>query len=266
MATTMVQAPVKQVDFIPLIYGSVAFSLGKTEDGTTHRWTIYVRGVNGKDLTGVLSKVVFKLHPTCNSPVVECMHHPFETTQPGWGEFPATIEVSFKDEQLPTITFTHTLRLHHPVNTTSPIPTTKPVVHETYEEVVFRDPTLEFCERLQVFQTAPFLPHALSPYWKTFSEEADLMAIQKAHAFIKTQLEIVVNEYGKVDVELMKLNKAKQHNSVMQEAKQPLSSVEAPVDSHLPQSPQGEMKPEFETENGGEEADLPEAKRMKMES
>ena len=54
------------LNYIPLVYGSVAFGLGKTEDGTTHRWTIYVRGIDGKDLSCVISSVVFKLHPTCN--------------------------------------------------------------------------------------------------------------------------------------------------------------------------------------------------------
>jgi YEATS domain-containing protein 4 len=194
-------APTKSIDFAPIVYGSVAVGLGKTEDGTTHRWTIYVRGVNGKDLSCVLAKVVFKLHPTCNIPVVECTQHPFETTQPGWGEFPAVIEVTFKDEKHSMVSFTHHLRLH-PTGVITP--TIKPVVHETYEEIVFGNPSVEFVEKLRLLHSSQYVPppHILSTHWKSFSDHEDLLSIQKAHAFVKQELETAVREYSRVELEL----------------------------------------------------------------
>jgi YEATS domain-containing protein 4 len=255
--TSTIPAPVRQIDFIPLIYGSVAFSLGKTEDGTTHRWTIYVRGVEGRDLSSVIAKVVFKLHPTCNSPIVECNQYPFETTQPGWGEFPAVIEVTFRDDKLPAVAFTHQLRLHHVGAQVGQI--NKPVVHETYEEIVFRNPNSDFNERLQALQFAPCPSHPLSAYWKSFSDDADLKAIQKAHAFVKSQLEIVVNEYGKLDAELTKVLASKTLAS------------QATKDIDLSKTEEGKStsSQQADSNQNGESAvstgESPEAKRIKLE-
>lgn len=194
------------MDYLPIVYGSVAIGLGKTEDGTTHRWTIYIRSGedSGLDLSSVVGKVVFKLHPTCDSPVVECTQAPFETTQPGWGEFPALIEMTFKDES--KISFTHQLRLH-------PAPgqsLTKPVVHEVYDEVVFANPLPEFKERLRTLPKSTVV-NALTPYFKTFDDKEDVIAIQKAHAYIKQELEKVLIQYGqiKTDVDELKLKIAR---------------------------------------------------------
>jgi hypothetical protein len=192
-------APLKPNDVVPFVYGSIAFSLGKTEDGTTHRWTIYVRGVNGKDLSSIISKVTFKLHPTCTSPLVECVQHPFETTQPGWGEFPATIDITFKDEKQSTVSLTHHLRLHHIGGTAQG---NKPVVHEAYDEAIFTNPSPEFNLRLQQLQNALIPHHPHSVYWKTFSDETDLETIHKAHAFVKSQLEIALKEFAEIDSEV----------------------------------------------------------------
>jgi YEATS domain-containing protein 4 len=191
--------PQKPIDCVPFVYGSAAFSLGKSDDGTTHRWTIYVRGVGGKDLSSVISKVVFKLHPTCTSPVVECLQHPFETTQPGWGEFPSTIDITFKDERQTTITLTHHLKLHHVGPNPNP---SKPVVSETYEEAVFKQPGVSFLDTLQMLVHAPTPQHPLSSYWETFSDDADIEAIAKAHAFIKSQLALATKEYAELEAEV----------------------------------------------------------------
>jgi transcription initiation factor IIF auxiliary subunit len=48
----------------PIIVGTVAEQLPpeqQTEE-KTHRWTVYVRGVNNEDLSYFISHVVFKLH------------------------------------------------------------------------------------------------------------------------------------------------------------------------------------------------------------
>lgn len=49
----------------PILYGSVATYLGrKAEETKTHRWSIYLRGVDNEDLSYMISKVVISL-PTC---------------------------------------------------------------------------------------------------------------------------------------------------------------------------------------------------------
>ena len=36
----------------PIVYGSIAFPLGKKSDFATHKWTFFVRGPNNEDLSG----------------------------------------------------------------------------------------------------------------------------------------------------------------------------------------------------------------------
>lgn len=49
----------------PIIYGSIAYYLGKrAEEYATHKWSLFVRGPNGEDLSCFIAKVVFHLHPS----------------------------------------------------------------------------------------------------------------------------------------------------------------------------------------------------------
>lgn len=83
---------------LPIVYGSVAFYLGKKADEyKTHQWTLYVRGRNNEDLSSVVSKVVFQLHASFAQPVRELTAPPFEVTERGWGEFEAQIRIEWKD-------------------------------------------------------------------------------------------------------------------------------------------------------------------------
>lgn len=56
----------------PIVYGTCAWPLPvtKKEDysGHTHKWTVYVRGVHGEDISYYVKKVVFKLHDSFPSP------------------------------------------------------------------------------------------------------------------------------------------------------------------------------------------------------
>ena len=51
--------------------GSVAHRLtGKKYDTATHRWTVYIRGQGlYDDLSSIVSKVVFSLHPSFDEPL-----------------------------------------------------------------------------------------------------------------------------------------------------------------------------------------------------
>ena len=72
----------------PLVYGSLAFWLGrKADEFHTHKWTLFVRGPHGEDLGYFVEKVVFKLHPSFAQPVREVTKPPFEVSEKGWGEF-----------------------------------------------------------------------------------------------------------------------------------------------------------------------------------
>jgi hypothetical protein len=54
---------------VPIAYGTISFWLGKrATEHQSHQWTVYVRAANNEDLSGVVKKVVFNLHPSFNNP------------------------------------------------------------------------------------------------------------------------------------------------------------------------------------------------------
>jgi YEATS domain-containing protein 4 len=95
----------KTTAYLPFVYGSIAFYLGKKADEfQTHAWTLFVRGPNQEDLSVVISKVVFQLHASFAKPIRELTQPPFEVTERGWGEFEAQIRIIWKDpEEKPTV-------------------------------------------------------------------------------------------------------------------------------------------------------------------
>lgn len=52
-----------------VVYGSLAVPIKKPETDHTHRWTIYVRGYNGEDISYYVKRVSFKLHESFAQPV-----------------------------------------------------------------------------------------------------------------------------------------------------------------------------------------------------
>eukprot|EP00954_Amorphochlora_amoebiformis_P030174 1394277-Amorphochlora_amoeboformis.AAC.2 len=55
----------------PFVYGSAAIALNKAEitGPNTHRWTVYVRGLQNEDLSTYISKVSFQLHESFKDPI-----------------------------------------------------------------------------------------------------------------------------------------------------------------------------------------------------
>lgn len=54
-----------------ILTGSVAHRITgkKSNDSATHRWTVYIRGQDiNDDLSSIISKVVFSLHPSFDKP------------------------------------------------------------------------------------------------------------------------------------------------------------------------------------------------------
>lgn len=135
----------------------MAFWLGKKADeSATHRWTLYVRGANGENLSYFVSKVVFFLHEsfaqsvrtiTGNISICFFLHGyisnnmitiepPYEVTEAGWGEFDTRIRLYFKDPLQDPVEIVYPLKLY-PANNVQPV-VKKPVVYEIYDEVLTR--------------------------------------------------------------------------------------------------------------------------------
>lgn len=169
---------------LPIVYGSIAFYLGKKADELqTHEWTLFLRGPNKEDdhlNTTVISKVVFQLHPSFAQPIRELTEPPYEVTERGWGEFEAQIRIHWKDPTEQTTIVNHTIKLYPPG--TPPAgsakkdmveqSTEKPVLAENYDEVVFTDPTESFFRSLTQVT-------ALPPGASASEEETASFAINK---------------------------------------------------------------------------------------
>lgn len=151
---------------LPIVYGSIAFYLGKKADELqTHEWTLFLRGPNQLEdhlNSLVISKVVFQLHPSFAQPTRELTEPPYEVTERGWGEFEAQIRIHWKDPSEQTTIVNHTIKLYPqgspPTSGTAKNDsqsTEKPVVAETYDEVVFTDPTESFFRSLTQITAVP---------------------------------------------------------------------------------------------------------------
>jgi YEATS domain-containing protein 4 len=61
----------------PIVYGSIAHWMGrKADEFATHKWTLYVRGPNGEDLSTFVSRVVFTLHSSFAIPLRGIINSP----------------------------------------------------------------------------------------------------------------------------------------------------------------------------------------------
>eukprot|EP00591_Stephanopyxis_turris_P006048 CAMPEP_0195520430 /NCGR_PEP_ID=MMETSP0794_2-20130614/16855_1 /TAXON_ID=515487 /ORGANISM="Stephanopyxis turris, Strain CCMP 815" /LENGTH=263 /DNA_ID=CAMNT_0040649781 /DNA_START=123 /DNA_END=911 /DNA_ORIENTATION=+ len=211
---------------VPIIYGSIAFWLGReANEYSTHEWTLYVRGPNDEDLSCAISKVVFQLHPSFPQPVRELSCPPFEVTEKGWGEFEATIRILWRDPSEKALLITHGIKLYPPglpQQITTPLHPTltskdKPVLHEFYDEVVFTNPTESFYQTLQPMFSSnknnkskkkTITPKEnLRPHWKnqTYSDDADFNILMKSQEFLEEELKLVKDRIIQADDELLEI-------------------------------------------------------------
>lgn len=178
---------------LPLVHGSVAWYLGKkADDFQTHQWTLYLRGPNNEDLSQCIQKVVFQLHASFQQPMREFTEPPFEVTEKGWGEFEAQIRIHWKDPSESSTTVAHGIKLYPPgaPANTLPTDTDTPVVAESYDEVVFTNPTEAFFRMLQAVRDAPTIEEEYSQHkhFGQFSDTEDVHAVLEAQKFLKEQL------------------------------------------------------------------------------
>lgn len=102
----------KQV-YVPIVYGNISFWLGKKADTqASHKWVCYVRGLQNEDLSYIIEKVVFTLHPSFPDNVREVYSYPFQIEEVGWGEFEIQVKIFFKEEYAKPLEVFHLLKLH----------------------------------------------------------------------------------------------------------------------------------------------------------
>ena len=81
-----------------IIYGNTATFQGKLADPLhTHRWSLFVRGRHGEDISTYISKVVFSLHDSFENHTRTVSSPPYEVHETGWGEFEVLVNIHFKD-------------------------------------------------------------------------------------------------------------------------------------------------------------------------
>lgn len=149
----------------PIVYGSVSFWLGKkANEYHSHKWTVYVRGATNEDLSVIIKRAVFQLHPSFNNPTRVVESAPFELSESGWGEFEIVISLFFHNDVCEKqLDLYHQLKLY-PEDDSGPQSTKKPVVVEAYDEIVFSEPSEAFFIRAQNHPAAivPRLPASLN--------------------------------------------------------------------------------------------------------
>ena len=140
----------------PFIYGTEAipFDPTKRPHGApadhTHRWKVFVRGINGEDISYWLKKVQFKLHDTYANSVRMIESPPFEVEETGWGEFEIAIKFYFVPEstEKPQQIW-HGLKLHpYQGDTEQQKRDRTKITSVCYEEVLFNEPVEHFYDIL----------------------------------------------------------------------------------------------------------------------
>ncbi|XP_028774524.1 transcription initiation factor TFIID subunit 14b-like isoform X2 [Neltuma alba] len=207
---------VKDVEIcVPIVYGTIAFYLGrKASESQSHKWTVYVRGASNEDLGAVIKRVVFQLHPSFNNPRRAVDSPPFELSECGWGEFEIAITLFFHNDVCDKpLDLYHHLKLY-PEDESGPQSTKKPVVVESYNEIVFPDPYEAFLARVRNHPAVivPRLPasvnlpspvpvesvnekgradtkdHHLSQWFMNFSEADELLKLAAARQEVQAHI------------------------------------------------------------------------------
>lgn len=207
----ILQKRLKDVEIcVPIVYGTIAFWLGrKASETQSHKWSVYVRGATNEDLGVVIKRAVFQLHPSFENPVRVVESPPFELSECGWGEFEIAISLFFHNDVCEKqLDLYHHLKLYSE-DESGPQSTKKPVVVETYNEIVFPDPSESFYARVQKHPAVivPRLPvmlnfpsedlnekkgdtkdHSLSQWFINFSEADELLKLAAARQQVQAHI------------------------------------------------------------------------------
>ncbi|KAG7532580.1 YEATS family [Arabidopsis thaliana x Arabidopsis arenosa] len=210
------QKKLKDIEIsVPIVYGNVAFWLGKkASEYQSHKWAVYVRGATNEDISVVVKKVVFQLHSSFNNPTRVIEEPPFEVSESGWGEFEIAMTLHFHSDVCDKpLSLYHHLKLY-PEDESGPLTMKKPVVVESYDEIVFPDPSESFLARVQNHPalTFPRLPsgynlpapmqvedtgkkkrgdtkdHSLGQWFMSFSEADELLQLAAARQQVQAHI------------------------------------------------------------------------------
>ncbi len=121
---------------------------------------------------------------------------PFQVSETGWGEFSVEVEVFLKDPAAAPVRLTLPLKLHgsEGVHAGPPTPAQmeKPVVGETYDELVFNKLPEDPAARAELL-AGPVAHPPPYPYREfmgaSFSAEAELLAVAAARRWIAERAE-----------------------------------------------------------------------------
>lgn len=140
----------------PFVYGTEAIPFdpeNRPKDAPpdhTHKWKVFVRGVNNQDISYWLRKVQFKLHDTYANSVRMIESPPFEVEETGWGEFEIAIKFYFVPEstEKPQQIW-HGLKLHPYHGNIEQQKRDRSMISSVcYEEVLFNEPVEAFYDIL----------------------------------------------------------------------------------------------------------------------
>ena len=193
---------------LALSWGTLAFAVGKARAGTasdhTHRWMVFVRGAAGQDITYAVEKVVFTLHPTIKDHVREVSRPPFQVTETGWGSFEILIDVHFRAAlgAPGPLHLSHLLKLFHDAPAAAP---ERPVLSESFDEVVFNEPTPEALSVLRRGPLGDAPPYPHQEHLSLFSAEADLAAIRAARQWVREKLDEQAERLARREAEVAAL-------------------------------------------------------------
>ncbi|KAL2537733.1 Transcription initiation factor TFIID subunit 14b [Forsythia ovata] len=199
---------------VPIVYGNIAFWLGKkASEYQSHKWTVYVRSSTNEDLGVVIKRAVFQLHSSFNNPMRVVEGPPFELSESGWGEFEIVITLHFHgDVTEKPLHLYHRLKLY-PEEESGSLSMKKPVVVESYDEIVLSEPSEGFLARVQNHPAIimPRLPssfalppvpmedinsgkrgdtknHPLSQWFTNFSEADELLKLAAARQQVQAHI------------------------------------------------------------------------------
>ncbi|KAH7484407.1 hypothetical protein PRIC1_003715 [Phytophthora ramorum] len=218
----------------PILYGSVATYLGrKAEETKTHRWSIYLRGVDNEDLSYMISKVVISLHVSFANPVRVLTEPPYEVTELGWGEFETRIQIYFHDPNERPISIIHLLVLYPP--NSQPASTKKPVVSEFYDELVFNEPTEFFYKKLMAGPDRQAPPLAMQDHLPTYSDVELLKTLARGESFVKKEIQDTKNLLLSADMEIKELKeRIAEHTKKKKQADKLAATHAAPAFPSMP--------------------------------
>jgi len=171
----------------PICVGTVAWWQGKkAADALTHKWTLYVRGAHGQDLSYCIKKVIFLLHNSFAEPRRELLQQPFELTEMGWGEFEIAVQLEFQDDvHEKNVEIIHRLKLFND-GSEGQATSKKPVISESYDELVFVEPAEGFWRRVVnsggSVQPAPQPPLSVLSILAPWSPQDDLKRLHDVEA------------------------------------------------------------------------------------